>query len=790
MSATPSLFAGIGFQFFDNNGNVLSGGLIYTYLAGTTTPIDTYTSYTGTIAHTNPIVLDSAGRVPSGEIWLLEGEASEYKFVLKKSDDTLIATYDHVPGTYNASNLANTNNISLGDALVGFKQSNSAGILNGAIGRTVHDKFQENVSLLDFGAVNDGVTDNTVAFRNADLITEPIYVPPGSYYTTLIPTNKYFGPGQVIVLTTTFYLDYSIPTRLVDGLTTASIDPDEDISERYFNLFAGQNSGASVVSTNARANTIFGSGALVLDTDPVRATGFGKQVFKNMNDVYASEAFGADAIGQGNYVSRCTGVGSNALKWVGSTNPVAVAHDYYRYLDPINSTGDFLTLIQLDFPNRWPTIRADFVGSITSPKAAVVPTSSAQVTQSVGVGRNSLLHSLKTDSNVAVGVNAMAHALDNSFNTAVGTRALRDCVSGDRNTALGNNAGAQNISGFNNVAVGFNALLLGSHTGDNVAVGYNAASSLTGTNVAPSASPTARRNVYIGTQSGQDATDGAFNVAVGSVSLLKNSGSNNTAVGAAALTFNTTGARNTALGFNSLGANTTGQFNTSVGMFALDDSTTASENTAVGYQALGENVTGTKCVAVGFSALLNSTVDQNTAIGYDALRFTQAGGSSISNANCTGVGHNTRVSGSNQVQLGDSATTTFAYGAVQNRSDLRDKADIKDTSLGLNFINELRPVEYKWDMRDDYLIVENGNIKQLPKDGSKKRKRFHQGLIAQDVKAVCKKLGVDFGGLQDHSVNGGEDVMSIGYEELIAPLIKAVQELSKEISVLKAKIKE
>ena len=73
-----SIFGGVGAQFFDNNGNPLSGGKIYTYGAGTSTPLATYTSSTGVTAHTNPIVLDSSGRVPSGEIW---NQLLLYKFV-------------------------------------------------------------------------------------------------------------------------------------------------------------------------------------------------------------------------------------------------------------------------------------------------------------------------------------------------------------------------------------------------------------------------------------------------------------------------------------------------------------------------------------------------------------------------------------------------------------------------------------------------------------------------------------------------------------------------------------
>jgi hypothetical protein len=86
---------GAAAQFFTNSGVPLTGGKLYTYAAGTTTPQVTYTSSSGVTAHTNPIILDSAGRVPGGEIWL---SAPPYKFVLNTSTDVLIATYDNISG--------------------------------------------------------------------------------------------------------------------------------------------------------------------------------------------------------------------------------------------------------------------------------------------------------------------------------------------------------------------------------------------------------------------------------------------------------------------------------------------------------------------------------------------------------------------------------------------------------------------------------------------------------------------------------------------------------------------
>jgi hypothetical protein len=95
MAVYLSPIGGAGWQFFDNNGVPLAGGKLYSYAAGTTTPQATYTTSAGNVAHTNPIVLNSAGRVPGGEIWLT---FASYKFSLYTSADVLIATYDNIRG--------------------------------------------------------------------------------------------------------------------------------------------------------------------------------------------------------------------------------------------------------------------------------------------------------------------------------------------------------------------------------------------------------------------------------------------------------------------------------------------------------------------------------------------------------------------------------------------------------------------------------------------------------------------------------------------------------------------
>lgn len=100
MTVNLSAFAGAGAQFFDNNGDPLSGGLVYSYDAGTTTPRATYTDDSGSTPNTNPMVLDSAGRTPA-QVWLTSGFL--YKFVVKTSAGVLIGSYDDIPGITDAA---------------------------------------------------------------------------------------------------------------------------------------------------------------------------------------------------------------------------------------------------------------------------------------------------------------------------------------------------------------------------------------------------------------------------------------------------------------------------------------------------------------------------------------------------------------------------------------------------------------------------------------------------------------------------------------------------------------
>ena len=181
MAVYLSLFAGAGQQFFTNAGVPLAGGKIYTYGAGGTTPQATYTTSAGSIAHSNPIVLDAAGRVPAaGEIWLTDTQV--YKFVLKDSAGVTVQTLDNVSASIGSAALV----ASSGSSLIGFLQSGS-----GAIAQTVQSKLRESVSILDFGADPTGVANSTTAIQAAlDSGAGSIYIPEGTYLFSTLTVNK------------------------------------------------------------------------------------------------------------------------------------------------------------------------------------------------------------------------------------------------------------------------------------------------------------------------------------------------------------------------------------------------------------------------------------------------------------------------------------------------------------------------------------------------------------------------------------------------------------------------
>lgn len=189
-----------GWQGFYPVGVPLVAGKIFTYAAGTTTPLATYTTASGGIANTNPIILDSGGRPPQ-EIWLTVGVA--YKFVLQDALGNTLGTYDDIYGI-EVAGTADTLRADLASSVAGKGSKLVAFIqrLAGAVARWVEDKLSESISVKDFGAVGDGTTNDTSAIVAANTAAiaagQKLYFPGGTYKfvpTAITAITDWYGDG-------------------------------------------------------------------------------------------------------------------------------------------------------------------------------------------------------------------------------------------------------------------------------------------------------------------------------------------------------------------------------------------------------------------------------------------------------------------------------------------------------------------------------------------------------------------------------------------------------------------
>ena len=340
------------------------------------------------------------------------------------------------------------------------------------------------------------------------------------------------------------------------------------------------------------------------------------------------------------------------------------------------------------------------------------------------------------------------------------------------------------------------------------------------------------------------ATDGNGNISVGYGALnviQANSGDSNTAVGYEALEDNTTGSNNTGIGKRAGMNITSGNYNTALGTFTMLTNTNGSRNTALGYQAL-YSATGNdhntavgnramvtasnngSCTAVGSQALEVATTGghYNTAIGAEAGLACTSGQSNVFVGRRAGydatdannnvfVGQNTQndnAGTSNQVVLGNTArsqgggkftvgtsSSTYSYLTIgssswSGSSDVRLKKEITDSTAGLSFINDLRPITFKWKTKGEV----DKSLPHYEKDSnepaignSDSNVLTKHGFIAQEVKAVIDNHTEIKDGSEIWEENR-DGVQNFSPTALIPMLVKSIQELKTKNDALEARI--
>ena len=284
--------------------------------------------------------------------------------------------------------------------------------------------------------------------------------------------------------------------------------------------------------------------------------------------------------------------------------------------------------------------------------------------------------------------------------------------------------------------------------------------------------------IILGTNTGINETSFGIN------NLLLSTGNGNTAIGYQVLLNNTTGQANTGLGLMALQYNTTAASNTAIGASALQNTNTGGANTALGNTAGYNNTTGYSNVFVGNTAgNANTTGAINVCVGAGAGVANTTGNSNVFVGNSAGY---TQTSGNNNIFLGDSSTgaTTTASNAITlgnssntilrcavtsitSLSDARDKKEIVELPVGLEFIEGLKPVSFVWDDRNE--------------EGKHDVKDF--GFIAQDLKK--SQEDAELSDMLKLVYEENPEKLEASYGKLIPILVKAIQELSAEVKSLK-----
>ena len=392
--------------------------------------------------------------------------------------------------------------------------------------------------------------------------------------------------------------------------------------------------------------------------------------------------------------------------------------------------------------------------------------------------------------NLAIGTAALGGSVaGGEYNVAVGNYSLDALTSGDFNVAVGYDAGTGLTTGGRNIAIGYQAMADAAVTGtSSVYIGYHAGKAVT----------SADSNVVIGHRTALSLTTQTDSVFIGEGAALdKTTGSNCVFMGHNAGCDHDTESNNLAIGSAALGGPIAGgEYNVAIGNDAGGKLTSGEQNVIIGYQTGEDLTTAQQCTLVGRHAGVNVTTGQeNTCFGDRAGETITTGANNIilgpsadtpaaDTANAIVIGSNITGAANDFTfgKYGNTVANDFdTDNAWTQSSDVRKKKNIKDAVLGLDFVNDLRPVTYEW--RPSYDFPKD--FKEYNKENQMTLDTTMHGLVAQEVKEALDKTGVErFGGWKEDK----DGCQRISKEMFVFPLIKAVQELSAQVTTLQDEI--
>lgn len=646
----------------------------------------------------------------------------------------------------------------VGDELVSVVQPYA-----GAISRTQHDKNSEFITAKDFGAFGDGITLDDEAFIRIEVALADMYVDLNglTYYVSSVFTGNKYGNGYFKRSDGAIVPALYNPTELRAGRYIISVGqealnsiPESPVGSMATNLIAiGRRAMFNAV--NIKNNYAIGYQALYKIQSGVYNTAFGfESLFNNNGNGDSTTGSRNAAFGDNTMRFNTTGYNNSAFgRNAGQTN---VTGNNNIHVGVSSGAGDCPVDLNGDIINTFPVDKSNCVG----------------------IGTSTLFYT------------------SSSGHAAVGSESLHYLKHGLNNTAFGYLAG-KNLE--------FNV----SPTGKEMV-----AESVVGTY-------TISNGVIIITQSSHGLSSGdtvkiqftsgvLHDISTDYIWLpITVAGPNNYTINGP-INVNGNGTTKITAKYNTVASDTHCDYNTIIGYNALSTGTKASHSTAIG---AGSLISGGQSdnVGVGFRSLVFLGEDgnqiRNTAVGSRAMEYMVDGSECVDVYNSSAIGYQARVSGSSQLQLGNSAVTPYAYAALQIRSDERDKINIKDTELGIDFILGLRPTQGNWNIRDDYIEeyeVQTGYDEQNNPivetkvrfdeegylAGTRARGRDHNWFIAQEVDRLCQSLQIDFAGLQNHSKGGGCDVMSLAYEEFIPPITKALQQCWQRMEQIEKRLEK